>query len=58
MPLHRRSLPHPVAQLCDASRRVAGARTCARLVGVPLLLVSRLHVDLQRVSSAVCRPAR
>jgi hypothetical protein len=33
-------------------------RTCATLDGVSALLVSRLHVDLQRTSSAVCPPLR
>jgi hypothetical protein len=33
------------------------ATGCGTLDGVSALLVARLHVDLQRVTSAACRPA-
>jgi len=35
-----------------------GGRGCATLFDMSALLVERLHVDLQRTSSAVCPPVR
>ena len=44
----------------DVGLAAGRSLTCATLDDMPparLLLTSRRHVDLQRTSSAVCRPA-
>jgi hypothetical protein len=37
--------------------RLVPLAACGTLDGMSALLVARLHVDLQRVTSAACRPA-
>jgi hypothetical protein len=57
-PVTRRAEVRPVAQVTPESGTGRQAAACVTLGDVSVLLVSRLHVDLQRTSSAVCSPAR